>query len=131
MVRVRLEANRLIVHWEGDYTSLLFAPSAENAAVRRALDGNGDPIAIEIEDIRSLDSLDIVIERYTPDSDYLTVREAADELGVTVARVRQFCQRGRIKGARKEEHGRWLIPKPFAFRPAKRGPVGIAGRPKR
>jgi excisionase family DNA binding protein len=41
-------------------------------------------------------------------SNYLTVSQAADYLGLTPVRVRQFCQQGRIG----EKVGNfWLIPR--------------------
>jgi hypothetical protein len=39
--------------------------------------------------------------------------ELADELGITVPRVRQLCLEGRFPGARKiggHERGLWLVP---------------------
>ena len=42
----------------------------------------------------------------------MTVREAADELGVNEQRIRLLCAQGRIMGARKMASGYWVIPAP-------------------
>ncbi len=42
--------------------------------------------------------------------DYMTTTEAAAELGVTRARIRQFIAEGRLPGARKAGRD-WLIPR--------------------
>lgn len=50
----------------------------------------------------------------------LTVKQAATELEVTGARVRQLCKAGRILGATK--HGRdWIVPAPVVVSAAKLG----------
>ena len=44
---------------------------------------------------------------------YVGVKEAADELGVSEASVRRLCQIGEIKGAVKNKTGyMWFIPSP-------------------
>ena len=42
--------------------------------------------------------------------DYMTLKEAAEKLGVTPRRVNYYCAAGRIPGAVKMA-GVWLIPK--------------------
>ena len=42
-------------------------------------------------------------------TDYLSIREAAEQWGVSERRVNQFCADGRIEGARKIG-GSWVIP---------------------
>ena len=42
-------------------------------------------------------------------TDYLSIREAAEQWGVSERRVNQFCADGRIEGAKKIG-GSWVIP---------------------
>lgn len=56
--------------------------------------------------------------RYTPSMDLLTTAEAAEELGIKAARVRQLCQTGVIVGERKGRD--WLIPRSSLARARKR-----------
>ena len=41
--------------------------------------------------------------------------DAAEELGVTSTRLRQLCQQGRIRGAKKMANA-WFIPKPYVIK---------------
>ena len=57
----------------------------------------------------------------------VTVREAANRLGVSERRVRKLARDGRLRGALKTG-AEWLIPTPVEMIPGRRGPVGVAGR---
>ena len=57
----------------------------------------------------------------------VTIREAAIRLGISERRVRKLARDGRVRGATKAG-SEWLIPTPVELIPAKRGPVGVAGR---
>ena len=50
----------------------------------------------------------------------VTVSQAAEELGISAARVRALCGEGRIVGARKIGRD-WLIPTPIKRIPVRRG----------
>ena len=62
-----------------------------------------------------------------PDSSVVTADEAARERGVSGRRLRQLARDGRVRGAVKQGWY-WRIPSPVELVPARRGPVGIAGR---
>lgn len=50
------------------------------------------------------------MKKNLPESDFLSTLEVAEVLGVTVGRVRQLLNEGRLPGARK--FGRdWMIPR--------------------
>ena len=49
----------------------------------------------------------------------ITVKEAAYELALSAIRVRQLCQQGRVKGARKIGRD-WVIPTPIEVAPVTR-----------
>lgn len=59
----------------------------------------------------------------------VTVKEAAEKLGVSESRVRQLLSKNRIEGARRIGRD-WIIPTPFEITPGSRGPIGKAGRKK-
>jgi len=44
-------------------------------------------------------------------SDFLSVREASEALGLTPASLRLYCRHGVFPGARKERGTQWRIPK--------------------
>ena len=71
--------------------------------------------------------LDLGPGKPTDTVDNLTVKGAAEELGVTKARVRQLAAQGRIEGAHKIGRD-WIIPRPVEVRPGTRGPAGVATR---
>jgi len=48
--------------------------------------------------------------------------EAAQRLGVTPARIRQFCQQRRVPGARLIGRN-WMLPDNFEVKPGARGPA--------
>ena len=52
-------------------------------------------------------------------TDYITLHEAAIELGLSISRVRKLCQRGLIRGAHRNPY-RWVMPSPV---------VRLDGRP--
>lgn len=62
--------------------------------------------------------------------DYLTVPQAAQRIGVTTGRVRQWLLSGEIHGEQMppQENGRWLIPSSEAERMAEIAPK--TGRPR-
>ena len=62
--------------------------------------------------------------------DYLTVQEAAQRIGVTAGRVRQWLLSGELRGEQvpKRENARWLIPSSEVERMAKVTPK--TGRPR-
>ncbi|CAK0767234.1 hypothetical protein CCP4SC76_4720005 [Gammaproteobacteria bacterium] len=47
-----------------------------------------------------------------------SAKEAAQALGVTVGRIHQLCQTGRVRGA-TQISGVWLIPMPPVVKPPK------------
>ena len=49
-------------------------------------------------------------------SPYITAKQAAQEVGLSYARVRQLLNQGRIKGAFKAPRD-WLIPSPVEILP--------------
>ena len=49
-------------------------------------------------------------------SPYLTAKQAAEELGLSYARIRQLLQQGRVHGAIKPQRD-WLIPRPVEILP--------------
>ena len=128
MVRIRLTNGRLMVLWEGDGEQLGFHPT-EHKKIRKATDANGRLIAIEIDGVHGLGKdFDILTLGDTPTADGISVKQAAEELGVTEVRVRQLCQQGRIQGATRIGW-RWVIPRPIAIRQGSRGPVGASRSP--
>jgi len=52
---------------------------------------------------------------------YLTVKQAADSLGISEARVRQLLRSGRLSGYRAGPR-EWRVSVPWHVRPGKRGP---------
>ncbi len=56
----------------------------------------------------------------TIQTQYITVKEAAQLLGVNDSRVRQLLMEDRIEGAEKHGHI-WLIPNPPVVKPVPRG----------
>ena len=49
-------------------------------------------------------------------SPYLTAKQAAEEVGLSYARIRQLLQQGRVHGAIKPQMD-WLIPRPVEILP--------------
>ena len=58
------------------------------------------------------------------------MKKAAEELGISVRRVRTLLGEGRIEGASKVG-ATWLIPSPIDLTTGTRGPTGVAGKRKR
>ena len=58
--------------------------------------------------------------------EWVTVAEAAEQLGVSAGRIRQLLGQGRVHGARRSGRD-WLIPTPVDIQPGVRGPAGAAG----
>ncbi len=44
---------------------------------------------------------------------FLSAKQAAEDLGVTADRVKKLCRAGRIPGAIKLDGTFWIVPKPF------------------
>ena len=95
---------------------------------------DGDVIGFMVQGVGSMKGtfldLDLRPEKPTGTVDNLTVKGAAEELGVTEARVRQLAAQGRIEGAHKIGRD-WIIPRPVEVRPGARGPAGAASRKAR
>ena len=123
---------------EGDMLEVLwalregyFTPTNDERTLKR-LDDNGQAIGFLIHDFSTLQSsdsieIDLDSEILQDDVANLTVKEASARLGVSERRVRQLARDGRIRGAAKSG-AEWLIPTPLQITPAKRGPIGVAGR---
>ena len=50
---------------------------------------------------------------------YLTAKEAAEEIGLSYARVRKLLKQGRVSGAVKPQRD-WMIPTPVIITPPPR-----------
>ena len=103
----------------------------DDERVLKRVNLDGEVIGFMVQGVRSMKGsfidLDIGREQPTGSVDNLTVKGAADELGVTEARVRQLASQGRIEGAHKVGRD-WIIPRPVEVRPGTRGPAGAATR---
>ncbi len=123
---------------EGDMLEVLwafregyFTPTDDDRILKR-LDDDGEVIGFLIHDMSTLTEpspveFELESEASAEDVTNVTVREAANRLGVSERRVRQLARDGRIRGATKTG-AEWLIPTPVELIPSKRGPIGVAGR---
>ena len=123
---------------EGDMLEVLwafregyFTPTDDERVLKR-LDDDGEVIGFLIHDMSTLrepSPVEFELESESPADDVtnVTVREAANRLGVSERRVRQLARDGRMRGAMKAG-AEWLIPTPVEVTPGRRGPVGVAGR---
>ena len=123
---------------EGDMLEVLwafregyFTPTDDDRILKR-LDDDGEVIGFLIHDMSTLTEpspveFELESEDSAEDVTNVTVREAANRLGVSERRVRQLARDGRIRGATKTG-AEWLIPTPVEVIPERRGPVGIADR---
>ena len=103
----------------------------DDERVLKRVNLDGEVIGFMVQGIGSMKGtfldLDLGPEKPTDTVDNLTVKGAADELGVTEARVRQLAAQGRIEGAHKIGRD-WIIPSPVEVRPGTRGPAGATTR---
>ena len=123
---------------EGDMLEVLwafregyFTPTDDERVLKR-LDDDGEVIGFLIHEMSTLNEpspVEFELESEAPADDVanVTVREAANRLGVSERRVRQLARDGRMRGAMKAG-AEWLIPTPVEVTPGRRGPVGVAGR---
>ena len=123
---------------EGDMLEVLwafkegyFTPTDDERILKR-LDDDGEVIGFLIHDVSTLKQpepieFELASEAPADDVANVTIREAANRLGVSERRVRKLARDGRVRGATKAG-AEWLIPTPVELIPAKRGPVGVAGR---
>ena len=118
--------------YEGDMLEVLwafregyFTPTDDDRILKR-LDDDGEVIGFLIHEMSTLTDLspaDFELEPEAPAEDVanVTLREAANRLGVSERRVRQLAREGRIRGAAKTG-AEWLIPTPVEVMPGRRGP---------
>ena len=133
--------NRKVSVWyddEGDMLEVLwafregyFTPTDDERILKR-LDDDGEVIGFLIHEVSTLkqpNPIEFELSSEAPADDVanVTVRQAAIQLGVSERRVRQLAREGRMRGAAKAG-AEWLIPTPVEVMPARRGPVGVAGR---
>ena len=123
---------------EGDMLEVLwafregyFTPTDDERILKR-LDDDGEVIGFLIHEMSTLKEpspveFELASEAPADDAANVTVREAANRLGVSERRVRKLARDGRLRGALKTG-SEWLIPTPVEVIPGKRGPVGVAGR---
>ncbi len=123
---------------EGDMLEVLwghregyFTPTDDERILKR-LDDDGEVMGFLIHEMSTLREsnsveFELVSEVPTDDVANVTVREAANRLGVSERRIRKLVREGRVRGATKSGAD-WLIPTPVELIPGKRGPVGVAGR---
>ena len=123
---------------EGDMLEVLwalregyFTPTDDERILKR-LDDDGEVIGFLIHDVSTLKQpvpieFELASEAPAEDVVNVTIREAAKRLGVSERRMRKLARDGRVRGAAKAG-SEWLIPTPVELIPAKRGPVGVAGR---
>ena len=107
---------------EGDMLEVLwafregyFTPTDDDRILKR-LDDDGEVIGFLIHDMSALTEpspVEFELESEVPDNDVanVTVREAANRMGVSERRVRQLARDGRIRGATKTG-AEWLVPTP-------------------
>ena len=108
-----------------------FTPTDDDRILKR-LDDDGEVIGFLIHEMSTLKEpcpLEFELASESPAIDVanVTVREAANRLGVSERRVRKLARDGRLRGALKTG-AEWLIPTPVEMIPGRRGPVGVAGR---
>ena len=123
---------------EGDMLEVLwafregyFTPTDDERVLKR-LDDDGQVIGFLIHEMSTLKEpspveFELVSEASADDVANVTVREAANRLGVSERRVRKLARDGRVREAIKAG-AEWLIPTPVEVVPVRRGPVGVAGR---
>ncbi len=123
---------------EGDMLEVLwafregyFTPTDDERVLKR-LDDDGEVIGFLIHEMSTLTEpspVEFELASETPDDDVInvTVKEAANRLGVSERRVRKLARDGRMRGAVKAG-AEWLIPTPVEVTPGRRGPAGVAGR---
>ena len=127
-------------HHEGDILEVLWAVRegyftlTDDERILKRLDDDGEVIGFLIHDMSTLKEpspIEFKLESERPDDDvaYVTVRQAAIQLGVSERRVRKLARDGRLRGAVKAG-AEWLIPTPVNVIPGRRGPVGVARRTK-
>ena len=123
---------------EGDMLEVLWAfregyfTSTDDERILKRLDDDGEVIGFLIHEMSTLNEpspVEFELESEAPSDDVanVTVREAANRLGVSERRVRKLARDGRVRGAMKTG-SEWLIPTPVEVIPGRRGPVGVAGR---
>ena len=123
---------------EGDMLEVLWAfregyfTPTEDERILKRLDDDGEVIGFLIHEMSTLkhpEPIEFELASEAPAADVanVTVREAANRLGVSERRVRKLARDGRVQGATKTGAG-WLIPTPVDVIPGRRGPVGVAGR---
>ena len=108
-----------------------FTPTDDERILKR-LDDDGEVIGFLIHDMSTLKQpepieFELAPEAPADDVANVTIREAAIRLGISARRVRKLARDGRVRGATKAG-AEWLIPTHVELIPAKRGPVGVAGR---
>lgn len=133
--------NRKVSVWydpDGDMLEVLWAfregyfiPTDDERILKR-LDDNGEVIGFLIHDMSTFNQsspveLELANEPSTGGPGAITVRQAANELGISDRRVRQLARDGRVRGAAKVGQ-EWLIPTPVEVAPGNRGPIGAARR---
>ena len=133
--------NRKVSVWydsEGDMLEVLWAfregyfiPTDDERILKR-LDDDGEVIGFLIHDMSTFNQptpteFELASEPSTAGPGSITVRQAANELGISDRRVRQLARDGRVLGAAKVGQ-EWLIPTPVQVAPGNRGPAGVAGR---
>ena len=123
---------------EGDMLEVLwafregyFTPTDDERILKR-LDDDGEVIGFLIHDMSTLKQpepieFELASEAPADDVANVTIKEAANRLGVSERRVRKLARDGRVRGATKVG-SEWLIPTPVELIPARRGPLGVAGR---
>ena len=123
---------------EGDMLEVLWAfregyfTSTDDERILKRLDDDGEVIGFLIHEMSTITEpspVEFELESEAPADDVanVTVREAANRLGVSERRVRQLARDGRMTGAMKSG-AEWLIPTPVEVTPGRRGPIGVAGR---
>ena len=123
------EGDMLEVLWA--YREGYFTPTDDERVLKR-LDDDGEVIGFLIHEMSTLREpspveFELVSEAPADDVANVTVKEAANRLGVSERRVRKLARDGRVLGATKAG-AEWLIPAPIEVIPGRRGPAGFAGR---
>ena len=131
---------RVKVSWEreSDILEVIWAPGGgtyepiyENDRVLERVDADGNSLGFMVHEFSANGGPDSLEFELTGEArvgvSNLTADLAANELGVSGARVRKLLSEGRIRGARKIGRD-WVVPTPVQVVPAARGSVGVAGR---
>ena len=138
--RAAMTAKKVFVSYdhEGDMLEVLwafreghFTPTDDERVLKR-LDDDGEVIGFLIHEMSTITDpspieFELAPEAPADDVANVTVKEAANGLGVSERRVRKLARDGRVRGATKAG-GEWLIPTPVDVIPGRRGPAGVAGR---